>query len=193
MQHKYELAKDYVENNNLYDCDVLLAKCEYALGKYENALEISSKIYLNSIFNIVNVSLIQIMILLKKQEIQEAYELVNWTIQFINSVKNEESFFKGVLCPFIFFKAACEKLLNLSVDESINKLKAITEDCLDLNIISKAKTLKYYFGNLDEVIFIDSNIKNTFLEVIHQTDNNDVHYQVLIDIYKEIFKGDANE
>ena len=85
MQEKYELAKEHVKKNNVYGCEVLIAKCNLSLKRYDDALRQSSEIYLRSASDIVNVSFIQIMILLKSKKIQEAFDLVNWSILFINS------------------------------------------------------------------------------------------------------------
>ena len=193
MQHKYDLAKEYIEMNNIYNAEVLLAKCNLALGKYDSALKTSSEIYLKSTFNIINVSLIQVTALLKTKLVKEAYELIDWTISFINSVKNEELFFQGILCPFIYLKATCENLLNLDSKESIKYLKDIINSSADYNVISEAKSIKHYFGNLYEILFIDSNIQNIFKEIIFQSTKEDIHYQVLINIYHDIVGGDIND
>lgn len=193
MQHKYDLAKECIEMNKVYGSEVLLAKCDLALGKYDKALKTSSEIYLESTFNIINVSLIQIIILLKTKLVQEAYGLVDWTISFVNSVKNEELFFKGVLCPFIYLKAVCERLLNINSEESIKALKDIIDSSTEFNVISEAKSIKHYFGNPEEVLFIDSNIQNIFKEIIYQFKKDYIHYYVLIDIYNEVFRGDIND
>ena len=193
MQKKYALAKEYVKEHNIYGCDVLLAKCELALKQYDDALERSSDIYLKSVSDIMNVSIIQIMVLLKKKKIHESYELVNWSISFITSVMKDNQLFQNLLCPFLYLKATCEQLLDISSDESIRLLKDICLNSLNNLVASETKSLKYYFGTTDPVVLIDSNNENSFKEIIKQTSKDDIHYQTLIDIYKEIFGGDLNE
>lgn len=192
-QEKYKLAIEYVKKNSIYGCDVLLAKCNFLLKKYDDSLKQSSEIYLESSSDIINVSLIQIMILLNKSKINEAYELVNWSITFINSILKENDFFKSVLCPFIYLKATCERLLNISSEESINILKDVSANLLNNNFISHSDNVKHYFGKNEPILLIDANIKNNFKEIIQQTSKKDMHHKVLIDIYNEIFDGDAYE
>lgn len=193
MQNKYDLAKEYAKENNVYGSDVLLAKCDLALKNYDDALKRSSDIYLKSVSDIMNVSIIQIMVLLKKKKIQESYELINWSISFIKSVMKDNHLFKNLLCPFLYLKATCERLLDISSDESIRLLKDISLNSLNNPFVSETKSLKYYFGTTDPVVLIDSNNENSFKEIIKQTSKDDIHYQTLIDIYNEIFKGDLNE
>ncbi len=192
-QEKYKLAKDYVKRNNVYGCEVLLAKCNLYLKRYDDALKQSSEIYLRSVSNIMNVSIIQIMVLLKSEKIQEAFDLVNWSILFINSILKENDFFKNVLCPFIYLKATCERLLNIESSESIKIIKDIYKNSFNENVTSEANILKHYFGKNDSVLLIDSNIQNSFKEIIRQTSKKDVHYEIIINIYNEIFEGDLYE
>ena len=193
MQDKYKLAKEYITKNNVYGCEVLLTKCDLALKKYDSALEIASEIYLRASSDIINVSLIRVRVLLKSNKIQDAYDLVNWSIAFINSIKKDNEFFNNVLSPFIFLKATCEKLLGISSVESIKALKDINEVLISRNNVSNSDSVKYYFGKENPILVIDSNMKNSFKEIIEQTSINDVHYQVLVDIFNEIFGDDINE
>lgn len=193
IQQKYEFAKKYVEKNSVNGCEVLLAKCDLALKKYDDALKRASEIYLKSTSDIINASFVQIMVLLKIKKIQEAYDLVNWTILFVNSIENNDDFFKGILCPFLYLKATCEKLLNINYYETIKKLKDINNNTINLNISSESKSIKHYFGKPDILLLSDSNIKNTLKEIINQTETGDIYYETLINIYNEIFGGDIDE
>ena len=184
MQHKYDLAKEYIETNNVFDSEVLLAKCNMSLGNYDSALKTSSEIYLKSTSNIINVSLIQVIVLLKTKLVKEAYEMINWTISFINSVKNEGSFFQGILCPFIYLKAASERLLNINSNDTIKTLKELINVCGNYNVVADVKSIKHYFGNSEEMLYTDSNIQNVFKEVIYQASKDDIYYSVLVDIYR---------
>ena len=149
LQNKFELAKEYLKKNNVYGCDEMIAKCELALKNYDSALEISSDVYLKSASDIINISFVQIIVLLKKRKIEKAYELVNWIISFINSIKNDDNFFKGIFCPFIYLKATCEQLLNIDNYETLTILKNINNNQTNINITSEAQSIKYYFGKTD--------------------------------------------
>lgn len=192
-QQKYELAKEYIKKNNVYGYDVLLAKCELASKNYDSALKMSSEIYLKSVSDIINVSLIQIMVLLKSNKIQDAYDLVNWAILFFNSITNNNDFIEGIRYPFVFLKAVCEQLLNVNTKETINVLKDINANVMNPNRISKSTSIKYYFGESNPILLSDSNIKDTIKEIINQSSIDDIHYQSLIDIYNEIFGGNDYE
>ena len=192
-QRKYEVAKNYVQNNSVYGCELLLAKCDLALKKYDDALNSASNIYLKSTSDIINISFVQIMVLLKIKKTQEAYNLVNWSIQFVNSIKNNDDFFEGILCPFLYLKASCEQLLNINCYETINKLKEINNNEKKLKISSDSKSIKYYFGKPDILLLNDSNTKDIFKEIINQTEKSDIYYEPLINIYNEIFGGKIDE
>ena len=193
MQGKHDLAMKYIENNNVYGCEVLLAKCELALKKYDDALKRSSEIYLKSASDIMNVSYIQIIVLLKSKKIKEAFDLVNWSIEFIKSIHKDIDFFKSVLCPFIYLKATCEQLLNNSSKESIETLKDIYKNSRNQNVVSESNSLKYYFGKTDQMILINTDFKNVFEEIIKTTNKKDYYYQTLVNIYKEILGESINE
>lgn len=192
MQEKYDLAKEYIENNNVYGCEILLTKCEMYLKNYEIALKQASEIYLKSSSEIMNASIIQIMVLLKNKKLQEAFDLISWTISFIKSIMKNKDFINNVLCPFIYLKATCERLLNSSSEVSIEYLKNISATLPNNPVISEKDSIKYYFGDENPILLVDSNIENTFKEIIKQTSKHDIHYHVLIDIYKEIFGEKEN-
>ena len=186
MQNNYKQAKDYLQKNNVSGCNELIAKCDLALKNYDNALEISSQLYLKSVSNIMNSSFIQMMVLLKKKKIQEAYDLGNWAISFIKSIKNDDSFFIGILCPFLFLTATCEQLLNINNKETMKKLKQINDSTEKISITSKTSSIKYYFGKSDELLLIDSTVQKIFKSVIDYTSKEDIYYLILLNIYEEI-------
>ncbi len=186
MQNNHEQAKKYIKENNVYACSELLAKLEFALRNYDEALEISSEIYLKSSSDIINTSFIQIMVLLKKKKIQDAYNLINWTLDFINSIKKEDCFFEGILCSYMFLKAACEKLLNINNKETIVMLKGFNERANNFKITSETKSLKYYFGKTNQILLSESSILDTLKYIMSYITKDDVHYQTILKIYEEI-------
>lgn len=193
MQQKYELAKEYIKKHNIYDYNIMLAKCELQLGNYDDALELASKIYLESSSNIINASFVQLSVLLNKNKIKEAYDLVKWTIEFIDSINNSDNFFKGVLSLFVYLRAVCEKILNINCDESINILKREDLKRINETTISNSNVMKYYFGKSDEFMLVDINVKETIKEITNQTSKEDKYYNILINLYKEIFGENTDE
>lgn len=71
----------------------------------------------------MNVSFIQILVLLKNEKIEEAYNLVNWSISFINSIQNDNDFFENIIFPFMILKATCKCILEENYEKSVNQLK----------------------------------------------------------------------
>lgn len=193
IQKKYDLAQEYVKKHNVYGCELLLAKCDLSLKNYDNAFELASEIYLNSTSNIINASYIQIIVLLKNKKIQEAFDLVNWTISFVNSINNNEEFFGGIIYPFIYLKAVSEKLMHIDNKETIEELKNIYANSMRMSTTAELHSVKHYYGQAQTVLLSDSNIKHALKEIINQTSKKDVHYQSLIEIYNEIFGGDIND
>lgn len=187
IQQKYELIKEYIKKHNLWDCNILLVKCDFQLGNYDDALELASKIYLESSSNIINASFIQLSILLKKNKIKEVYDLVKWSIEFINSVSNSVNFFKSILYLYVYLKAVCEKILNLNCEESIKILKEEDFKKMDETTIAKSNVMRNYFGKTDELLLIDINVKDTIKESTLQISKKERYYNVLVDLYKEIF------
>ena len=192
-QQKYELAKENIKKNNISGCELILAKCDLSLKNNDLALETASEIYLESTSNIINASYIQVIALLRNKKIKEAYDLVNWTMSFINSIKNNDEFFEGILYPFITFKALTEKLLNIDNIETMKILKSINANTMNYLVSPVSGSVKYYHGKAESLLSTNSNIENIIKEIISQTSKEDIHYQTLIDMYKEIFGGDINE
>ena len=193
MQQKYEQAKEYLLKNNVYSCNELLAKCNLALKNYDDALEVSSNIYLKSVSDIINALFIERMVLLKKNKIQDAYELVNWIMSFIKSIKNDDIFFNGILCPFLYLKATCEKLLNIDNKDTIEILKNINSTTETKKITAEIKTMKYYFGQSDSLLLNDTTVENILNGIISYISKEDIHYEVLVNIYKEILGENYHE
>lgn len=190
MQKKYVLAKEYIKKHNIYDCDMLLAKCELNLENYDETLELTSKVFLESSSNIINTSIIQLLVLLKKNKVKEAYDFTKWAIEFVNSINNSDDFFKGVSYLLVYIKAVCEKALMIDCEESIKILKSEDLNKINETTISKSNVIKHYFGKTNEVMVIDINIKETIKETINQTSKKDRYYNILVDLYKEIFRSE---
>lgn len=193
LQKKYNQAKEYAKKNNVYGCDVLLTKCEYFLEKYEDALDRASNIYIKSVSDIMNVSFIQILVLLKNEKIEEAHNLVNWSISFINSIHNDNDLFENIIFPFMILKATCECILEENDEKSINQLKELAKKQITKKVLNKTNSLKYYFGKTTYKLIIETNFKNVFLELIQMTSKNDFYYECLIKIYNTVFGETINE
>lgn len=192
-QGEFELAKEYVKNNNVHGCDILLAKCELALNNYDKALESASEIYINSTSDIANSTYIQIMSLLNSGKIEEAYDLSNWTIEFINSIKNNDQFFRSILSVFLYLKAITEELLNIDSQNTIRILKENNIDSSNFKYTSEYKSVKHYYGKSEALLLSDSNIENSCKEILNQISTHELFYNTAVGIYNKLFGGIINE
>ena len=192
-QKKFELCKEYIMKNNIHGCDIQLAKCELALNNYDKALETASDIYIKSISNIGNSSYIQIISLLENDKIEAAYDLVNWAIEFINSIKNNDQFFTSIIGPFLYIKAITQDLLNIDNQNTIRILKDINVNLNNFKYTSEYNSIKHYYGKSESLLFCDANIKNSCKEILNQVSKHDLYYSSAVDIYNKIFGGDINE
>lgn len=189
---KYDLAKEYIIKNNIHHEELTLARCNFELGNYKDAINITSEVYLNSVSSIINGGFLQIQILLINNNVKEAYNYINWSISFIKSILTKEGFFSHIIYLYNILKAICEKLLNLDYNSTINYLKNNniennpTEDNTD--------NIKFYYG-MKHVLFSDSkNTKETVKQnFIDKLDKSKEPYKVSLNIYNQIFGGDLNE
>lgn len=192
-QEKYQDAKDYIKKNNIQGCEIIFAKCELALNNYDKALESASEIYIKSISNIGNSTYIQIISLLKNNKIQSSYDLANWTIDFINSVKSNDQFFNSIIGTFLYLKAITEDLLNIDNQNTIEILKSINVNSINFRYTSEYKSVKHYYGKSEALLLINYDIQNSLKEIIKQISKQDLYYNSAVDIYNKIFGGDIND
>lgn len=193
MQEKYQIAKDYIQKNNIQGCEIILAKCEFGLNNYDKALESASEIYVKSVSNIVNSTYIQIMSLLKNRKIEDSNELANWTIDFINSVKSNDQFFSSIISAFLYLKAITEDLLSIDNQNTIGILKEINVNSNNFRYTSEYPSIKHYYGKSESLLLIDSDIQNSMKEILKQISKQDLYYNSAVDIYNKIFGGDIND
>lgn len=193
MQKKYQDAKEYIKKNNVYGCDMLLAKCELALNNYDKALESASEIYIKSTSNIANSTYIQIMSLLKSGKIEASKDLANWTIEFMNSINGNDQFFASIIGPFLYLKAITEELLNIDNQNTIRILKDINATSYNFKYTSEYKSVKHYYGKSKALLLSGSNIENSCKEILNHISKHDLYFNRAVEIYNKVFGGDINE
>ena len=131
IKKRYDLAKDYIRNNDLVNMNVFLAECEYRLGNFGSASKIATNVFLDSISKLINANMIQVKLLLKSNKIEEAYDLAKWSISFIKPIGKNEDLLLDVIYVLTFVKAACEKNLGLDFSETLFFLKNNIDLCLN--------------------------------------------------------------
>ena len=71
----------------------------------------------------------------------------------------------------------------------MNELTVITKSMLrkkNKKITAEIKTIKYYFGKSDSLLLNNTTVKNMLNSIISYISKEDIHYDVLINIYEEI-------
>lgn len=184
LKEKWEEARNFIRNNNVKGIETLLATCEIELGNYDEATDILSTSYMQSAVKIVDGNTSQIHLLMRKNDLQEALDLSNWTISFIKSISNNDQYFLDVIFTIAFMKATCEKRLNLDNSSTINYLKE-NKDKIGSGVESSSNMKFYYGKKIDFVTLVGDvrvMIKKKLCEISKTVDTTDA-----IEIYKQIF------
>ena len=185
MMNRHDLAKEYIKDNNLNDMVIQLAECEYELGNYKEALYILSESFLKSIAQIVNESITQARLLIKTNRINEAYELVNWSINFINSIGKKEDLLLEIVYIFNFCKAICEKHLGLDWTKSFAFLKDNYHSISNRHN-DNSDDIKFYYSEKVTFTYIFKGIEIMLNEEVASYKNQEIYNDALF-IYNELF------
>ena len=188
FKKRYDLAKAYLIENNTYDVDEIISACDYELGQYDEAAKIVSDTFLKSIASIINGNILQIRLFLRTNDIKEALDLTNWSINFIKSVGKNEELFLEIVFVLTFIKAACEGLLKIDNNDSLKFLKENYNHIVGFR--SDSDAIKFY--NNKRVSFVSDlgNIKLDLLEHINKLKEHKNTYKEMMNVYQEIFGGD---
>ena len=187
-QEKYELAKEYIKNNNVQDADIYMAKCELNLGNYDAAKKIASEAFLKDVTNILNVNSTQIETLLRINNVKDAYDLAKWCIALINSISKKDELFSNVIFGYTYISAVCEKNLGLDYSESLNHLKEFKGNINSVDVNSTG-AIKYYYSDKTPIYSSFSGFDDA-LELVKPL-NKKLKEDALF-IYNEA-KGETNE
>ena len=188
FQNKYDLAKKYLEENNVYNSDDTKAECEFELGNYSEAEKIVSENFIQGVGAIINSNFIQLRIFIYTNKTQEAIDLASWSLDFIKSIGKNEDLFIDINFTFMFYKAACQKALGLDYSESLKFLKEYQNKVKGYR--SGDDGIKFY--NDQRITFIaasDDMKDNVYLE-IEKLKKCGGNYQPALELYKEIYEGD---
>jgi hypothetical protein len=188
LYNKYELAMEYMEETKVYDKSSL-AGCKYKLKNYKDASNIISNIYISAISDIMSSAHIQIRILLKQKQELEAYELTNWTLNFIDSIIKKEGLFTDIKIIYMYLKAVCERKLKIDYFDTIKQLKAMVKNTS--NDLENTENIKFYYGDnasfYTDVKDYKQKIKEEILE------DKDENFELFNEVFKEVFGGDIDE
>jgi len=183
--HKYDLAKEYLIENKVYDAAEQLSRCELELGNNEEAEKIITGSLLDSIGSVMNCSSMQIVIHLRNNKYTDALELANWLIDFAISIGENKESLIDIVFAFTFIKAMCKKILGLEYQEEYDFLKENRQRVLGYRHLKGG--LKFF---TEQDITFDTTtgeINKELLQEIEHIKNDKSAYSKAMELYKDIF------
>lgn len=184
--HKYDLAKQYLIENKVYNASHSLSRCELELGNNVEAEKIITESFLESISSVINNSSMQVIIHLRNNKYVDALELVNWLIDFVISIGKSEEVLLDMVFALTFIKAACEKILGLGYEEEYDFLKANSQKVLGYRHLKDG--LRFF--SKQDITFATGTgeIKKDLLQEIEHIKNDKWAYPKAMELYKDIFE-----
>lgn|GEM_PF-4493531 len=183
---EYELAKAYLKENQVLESEKLIAQCELALGRYDEAEKLTSGDFLKSIGSLIENTCIQALIFLRTNRVKEALDLSEWAIGLIESVSKNADDFLIVVFNFAFIKACCEKALGLDYADSLSFLKENRDKTSGFATVNDG----FRFYNNESVIFVSESgdIKDDFRKELNELKKRNVRgYQSAFDLFSELY------
>jgi hypothetical protein len=135
----------------------------------------------------MNAQSIQLRSLLKFGKIEEAYELVLWTIDFIKSVCKKDM---TLVTPFYLFclaRAICERHLGIDSSESISYLKENALQALSRN--DDTGNMRFYYGEKSALIALTKNTKESVWDFVIAPLKGTEIYEDAVKTYNELYGG----
>ena len=187
LKGEYELAKEYVKNNQVIKSEELLAQCEFELGNYKEVEKITSDIFLNSISWLIDANATQVRLFLRTNRIKEALDLCDWTISLTKSIEKEEQIFLNIVFIFSFIKACCYKILGFDYTDLLSFLKENRHKTAGFKNINDG--IKFYSSKQHIILTSKTgDIKNDLLNEISELKNNNINsYKKAFEIFNEVY------
>lgn len=184
-EHKYDLAKEYLIENKVYNASHSLSRCELELGNNTEAEKIITESFLESIGSVINNSSMQVIIHLRNNKYTDALELVNWLIDFVISIGKSEEVLLDMIFALTFIKATCEKILGLGYEEEYDFLKENSQKVLGYRHLKDG--LRFF--SKQDITFATGTgeVRKDLLNEIESIKNDKLAYQKAMELYKDIF------
>ena len=188
LKQAYDLGKAYIKDNHVHGADEVLAECEFELGNYEETTKITSGVFLKSISSIITCNLIQIRLFGRTGKMEDALDLINWSIDFAKSIGKNEEFFFDLNFILYFFKVICLKYLKREYAKELNYLLENRHQVSGFR--SDTDALKFY--NNQRLSFISGvgSMEESIYEEIEGLQKSGVDITDALEIYNKVFKGD---
>lgn len=188
IKDRYDLAKQYIEENNVTNAEDLLAQCDLELGNYKDALENISSNFLKAVSLMINSNIAQIRLLLRQNQVQDAYDLSNWSINFIRSIGKNEEMLLDIVFLLVALKALCEKHLKLDYSESLIFLKENYNKLLDVQ--TDTENIRFYMGKKETLFTMFTSFEEILRSEIEALKKNKELYENSLELFHELMKGD---
>ena len=187
LDNRLESAKQIIVENNMKGVNIALSFCELGLNNYEKAKELASETYIETVINLININIIQTLILFKDNKINEAYELVLWCINFINSIgKNNDSMLE-VSYIFIILRCILEKYLQLDYQDTMKYIKDIKSK-MSFNTLTTDAIKYLYTDDKSPMVFI-KDIKG-LSDFVLRSSKDTLVYQDAKEVFAEVMKDE---
>lgn len=185
FKHDYEYVKSYIKEHNVYDSASLLAKAEFELGNYDEALRINSDAFLSSVAAMINCNITQIRLFYRRGNIKEGLGLVDWSISFLESIDKNDLFLE-VIFILMSFKACFEKYLKLDNSKALSYLKENVNKVFGYRIENDG--IKFYQNKRVTFVSGTGDIKKDIYEEVIAVKDNKELYETSLEVYQEVFE-----
>lgn len=149
LMRDYASAEAYIKKNHIDHVDELLVNYAFELGHYQEASEIASRIFLDSLALMTNGQLTQVRFLLKSNRVAEAEELADWCLSFLRSVLKQDGAFADIMYFLYFVKAVCQRHRGKDAAEAMAYLRHNKESHYEFD----AESVKFFYAD-EKINFI---------------------------------------
>ena len=181
---EYELARAYIKDKKVHGVEYELATCEYKLGNNEVASQLASDIFMESVVDVINANTLQTQILLRRNKVEEAYDLAKWCVSFIKSVEKKEGFLLEVIISHSIMKALCEKHMGIDYSKTMKFIKDNYQKAEKMK--NDSEYLKYYYKERTAFTVMSDDVKTTAFKGISYLKESEI-YEDALAICNELF------
>lgn len=189
LKGDYLSAHDYLLNHDVTESKLMLAECEMRLGRLQEASSMVSEEFLDSVARIITGHYLQTLIMLKTDQIKEAYDLALWGVEFIKSIGKKEDFLAKIVFTFTFIQAVCQRYFDLDYEKSVVFLRDYlpkighTED--------DTESFRFYYRKRENFLVLKKETKEAVGEFVRDLEGTKIEDACLA-IYEIVFGEDAD-
>ena len=184
-KERYDLAKEFISENEISGIESTTAEIEFELGNYDEAAKLLSSNFINSVLAILNGNMTQAKLFIKRNQVQELYDLSLFSISLIKSIQKREDLLMGVVFQFTFFRAMCEHKLGMDYSKSVDYL--IDSYKKGIKVEEDSTSVKFYYNETFELLVGISDIKDSFEKAINSTYKGSELRASAVEIFNQVF------